>query len=134
MDRYNATLIVALTYFLTALAVYLIGQTTGAMLILVFVAGIIMNTAQTSLPAIAAAFYRRAGGPPASRGCSAWGALAESPGPSSWRSSPGVNWPSQTSFSWSPRPRCLPPPLLVVKHFVHPHVKEPSVARDLAAH
>jgi MFS transporter, AAHS family, 4-hydroxybenzoate transporter len=58
MDRYNATLIVALTYFLTALAVYLIGQTTGAMLILaVFVAGVIMNTAQTSLPAIAAAFY-----------------------------------------------------------------------------
>ena len=48
-------MIVAIGYLLTALSVYLVGQTTSALLIFaVFAASV---TVQTSLPALAAAFY-----------------------------------------------------------------------------
>jgi AAHS family 4-hydroxybenzoate transporter-like MFS transporter len=60
MDRFNANLIVAGGYGLTALAIYCIGQAAGnvgALVVIVFLAGTIMNTSQTSLPALAAAFY-----------------------------------------------------------------------------
>ena len=60
MDRYNANKIIALGYLLTAVSIYLIGQTVGhdgLLVVMVFVAGTIMNTAQSSLPALAAAFY-----------------------------------------------------------------------------
>ncbi len=60
MDRFNANRIIAAGYLLTAVAIWAIGQAAGqvGMLVLVvFVAGTIMNTAQTSLPALAAAFY-----------------------------------------------------------------------------
>jgi AAHS family 4-hydroxybenzoate transporter-like MFS transporter len=60
MDRYNANPVVAIGYILTALAVYLVGQTTGALLIsAVFAASIVMNTARSSLPSLAVACYRR---------------------------------------------------------------------------
>lgn len=58
MDRHNANVVVAAGYLLTALCVYLVGQSAGALLVLaVFAAGLVMNTAQTSLPSLAAAFY-----------------------------------------------------------------------------
>jgi AAHS family 4-hydroxybenzoate transporter-like MFS transporter len=60
MDRFNANRIIAVGYALTALSVYLIGQTVGndgLLVLMVFVAGTIMNTAQSSMPALAAAFY-----------------------------------------------------------------------------
>ncbi|PYE12244.1 MFS transporter [Paraburkholderia silvatlantica] len=60
MDRFNANRIIAACYVLTALSVWLIGQAAGnvALLVLVvFVAGVLMNTAQSSMPALAAAFY-----------------------------------------------------------------------------
>jgi AAHS family 4-hydroxybenzoate transporter-like MFS transporter len=60
MDRFNANLIIAAGFVLTAIAVYAMGQTAGhlALLVLVvFVAGTVMNTAQSSLPALAAGFY-----------------------------------------------------------------------------
>ena len=60
MDRFNANRIIAIGYALTALSVYLIGQTVGndgLLVLMVFVAGTIMNTAQSSMPALAAAFY-----------------------------------------------------------------------------
>ncbi|HOB66957.1 MFS transporter [Ottowia sp.] len=60
MDRFNANIIVGVGFALTAVTVALIGQATGgiAMLMLaVFVAGVIMNTSQSSLPSLAAAFY-----------------------------------------------------------------------------
>ncbi|WP_343676827.1 MFS transporter [Paraburkholderia heleia] len=60
MDRFNANRIIAACYALTALSVWLIGQAAGnvALLVLVvFVAGVLMNTAQSSMPALAAAFY-----------------------------------------------------------------------------
>lgn len=60
MDRFHADRVIAVGYALTALTVYVIGQTVGQLGILtvtVFVAGTFMNTAQSSLPALAAMFY-----------------------------------------------------------------------------
>ncbi len=80
MDRYNATKVVAGCYALTALSVYAIGQSlsVGALIGAIFVAGVLMNTAQCSMPALAAAFYPTQGAPRAWRGCWAWGASAAS--------------------------------------------------------
>ncbi|WP_233836209.1 MFS transporter [Paraburkholderia sp. ZP32-5] len=60
MDRFNGNRVVAICYALTAVSVYFIGQAAGnvgALVFIVFVAGVLMNTAQSSLPALAAAFY-----------------------------------------------------------------------------
>ncbi|MBK4736305.1 MFS transporter [Noviherbaspirillum pedocola] len=60
MDRFNANLTIAIGYVATAACVYAIGQTIGSvglLMVMVFVGGTIMNTAQSSMPALAAAFY-----------------------------------------------------------------------------
>ncbi|WP_334174117.1 MFS transporter [Pseudoxanthobacter sp.] len=60
MDRFQADRVVALGFLLTAGAVYVIGQAVGQvgpLTLTVFVAGTVMNTAQSSLPALAAMFY-----------------------------------------------------------------------------
>lgn len=64
MDRFNATLVVACCFALTAVAIYAIGQATGdlgALMVVILLGGTLMNTAQTSMPALAAAFYPTAG-------------------------------------------------------------------------
>ena len=60
MDRYNANRIIAIGYALTALAIFAIGQAAGnvgTLVVVVFLAGTIMNTSQSSMPALAAAYY-----------------------------------------------------------------------------
>lgn len=60
MDRFNANKVIATCYMLTALSVFAIGQTignVGLLMLAVFAGGVLMNTAQSSLPALAAAFY-----------------------------------------------------------------------------
>jgi len=60
MDRFNANRIVALGYGLTAVAMYAIGQAVGqvgVLVLVVFIAGTLMNTSQSSLGSLAAAFY-----------------------------------------------------------------------------
>lgn len=60
MDRYNANRIIALGYGLTAVSIWAIGQAAGQiglLVLVVFVAGTVMNTAQSSMPALAAAYY-----------------------------------------------------------------------------
>jgi AAHS family 4-hydroxybenzoate transporter-like MFS transporter len=60
MDRFNPNRIIAAGYALTAIAVYAIGQSignVGILMLVVFVAGVLMNTAKSSMPALAAAFY-----------------------------------------------------------------------------
>lgn len=60
MDRFNANRIIAVGYALTALSIWWIGQTAGSLgwlVVSVFLAGTIMNTAQSSMPALAAAYY-----------------------------------------------------------------------------
>ncbi|MGB0129244.1 MAG: MFS transporter [Rhodocyclaceae bacterium] len=60
MDRFNANRVIAAGYAFTAVAVYFIGQTAGndgLLVLAVFVAGTLLNTAQASMPALAAVFY-----------------------------------------------------------------------------
>jgi AAHS family 4-hydroxybenzoate transporter-like MFS transporter len=60
MDRFNGNKIIAVGFALTSVAVYAIGQVAGslgALMLVVLVAGTLMNTAQSSLPALAAGFY-----------------------------------------------------------------------------
>jgi AAHS family 4-hydroxybenzoate transporter-like MFS transporter len=60
MDRFNANRIIAVGYALTAVAIFAIGQVVGnvgLLVLIVFLAGALMNTAQSSMPALAAAFY-----------------------------------------------------------------------------
>ena len=65
MDRLNANLIIAVGYFLTCMAVMLIGQVLGAgvpaLVAAVFLAGLMMNAAQSSMQALAAEYYPTAG-------------------------------------------------------------------------
>ena len=61
MDRFNGNRMIALGYALTAASIYAIGLTAassvGRLMLLVFIAGVMMNAAQVSMPALAAAFY-----------------------------------------------------------------------------
>jgi AAHS family 4-hydroxybenzoate transporter-like MFS transporter len=60
MDRLNGNVTVAICFGLTAVALWAIGRSGGniaALTVLVVVAGVLLNTAQTSLPSLAAAFY-----------------------------------------------------------------------------
>jgi AAHS family 4-hydroxybenzoate transporter-like MFS transporter len=60
MDRFNANRVIATSYALTAVSIYAIGQVAGnvgMLMLVVFVGGILMNTAQSSMPALAAAYY-----------------------------------------------------------------------------
>lgn len=65
MDRFNGTLLIAIFYALTAISVAFIGLTVSMNIaLLVFIvlfAGIVMNTGQSSMPALAANFYPTAG-------------------------------------------------------------------------
>ena len=64
MDRFNANRIIAVGYVLTGIAIYAIGQVAGNVGLLaatVVVAGILMNTSQSSMPALAAGFYPTSG-------------------------------------------------------------------------
>jgi len=60
MDRTNANRVIAVGYALTAVFIYAIGQAAGnvgMLMLLVLLAGTLMNTAQVSMPALAAGFY-----------------------------------------------------------------------------
>lgn len=60
MDRFSANRVIALCFSLSAVSIYAIGLSagsTGLLMAVVFIAGTLMNTAQSSLPALAAAFY-----------------------------------------------------------------------------
>ena len=60
MDRFNPNQVIAACFALTAISVFGIGQAVGNiswLVLIVFAAGVLMNTAQSSMPALAAAFY-----------------------------------------------------------------------------
>ncbi len=60
MDRFNGNLIIAAGFALTAVAIWAIGHaagTLGLLMVVVFIGGTLMNTAQSSLPALAAGYY-----------------------------------------------------------------------------
>lgn len=61
MDKFNGNKLIALLSFLTAISVacigWALGQGLGMLIAVVLFAGIVQNTAQSSLPALAAKFY-----------------------------------------------------------------------------
>ncbi|WP_274585215.1 MFS transporter [Neisseria leonii] len=61
MDRFNGNKLIALLSFLTAASVacigWALGQGVGVLIAVVLFAGVMQNTAQSSLPALAAKFY-----------------------------------------------------------------------------
>lgn len=60
MDRLNGNFTVAICFGLTSIALWSIGRSGGdvaALSVIVVVAGVLLGTAQTSLPSLAAAFY-----------------------------------------------------------------------------
>ncbi len=60
MDKFNPNKIVAAAYLFGAIGVWAIGQSVGnlgVLMVVVLVAGIILTSAQTCLPALAAEFY-----------------------------------------------------------------------------
>jgi AAHS family 4-hydroxybenzoate transporter-like MFS transporter len=60
MDRFNANLVIAACYALAAISLFCIGETAGNMGLLVpivLVSGVLVNTAQASMNALAAGFY-----------------------------------------------------------------------------
>jgi MFS transporter, AAHS family, 4-hydroxybenzoate transporter len=64
MDRFNPNGVVAAAYALGAVSVAAIGQAignVGLLMCAVFIAGVLVNTAQASMPALAAAFYPTSG-------------------------------------------------------------------------
>jgi AAHS family 4-hydroxybenzoate transporter-like MFS transporter len=64
MDKLTGNRVVAACYGLTAISVYCIGQAAGSvglLVVVVFLAGVMMNTAQCSMPALAAVFYPTSG-------------------------------------------------------------------------
>ena len=60
MDRFNANLVIAACYALAAISLFCIGETAahvGLLVPFVVVCGVLVNTAQASMNALAAAFY-----------------------------------------------------------------------------
>lgn len=61
MDRFNGNYVIAIGYALTTIAIFAIGQVAGSsvgmLVLVVVVAGTLMNTSQSSMPALAAGFY-----------------------------------------------------------------------------
>jgi AAHS family 4-hydroxybenzoate transporter-like MFS transporter len=61
MDRFNPNKVIAITYALTGVLIYAVGQVASGdqvvLGVLIFLAGTAMNGAQSSMPSLAAAFY-----------------------------------------------------------------------------
>lgn len=64
MDKFNGNKIIAIGYLLTAASIWAMGQAAGNigfLVVSIFLAGTFMNTAQSSLGALAASFYPTSG-------------------------------------------------------------------------
>jgi len=123
MDRFNGNRIIAVGYFATAAFVYVIGQTAGnvgGLVVIVFLAGTFMNTAQSSLPALAAAFYPtqgRATGVSWMLGFGRFGGIAGS-FLVAWLTA--RNFPFADIFTVVALPGVIAGAALLVKEWVHP--------------
>jgi AAHS family 4-hydroxybenzoate transporter-like MFS transporter len=134
MDRWNANAVVAVGFFLTAIAVGLVGQAAGGWLVLaVFAAGVATNTSQTSLPSLAAAFYptrARATGVAWMMGVGRFGGIAGSYFVADLtRRQLGLG----DVFLLVAMPALVAVAAILVKQVAHPPAREP-VVQDLLAH
>ncbi|WP_413231129.1 MULTISPECIES: MFS transporter [Methylobacterium] len=131
MDRFNPNVMVAAGFLATAAAVALIGQAgghLGLLMVTVFVAGTLMNTAQSSLPALAAGFYPtqgRATGVSWMLGLGRFGGIA---GSFMVAQLAGLSLP--TIFSVVAIPALVAAAALVVKFVAHPHTAQPAVTLE----
>jgi len=126
MDRYNGNWVIAAGFVLTAAAVWLIGQVAGqpALLVgVVFLAGVVMNTAQSSLPALAAGFYPtegRATGVGWMLGLGRFGGIA---GSFLVAELQRRQLPLETIFLVVAVPALIAAAALAIKQAAHPHVR-----------
>ena len=133
MDRFNGNRIIAVGYALTSVAIYAIGQVSGSvglLVVTVFTAGAIMNTAQSSMPALAAGFYPtqgRATGVSWMLGIGRFGGIA---GSFLVAELARQQLSFSTIFTILAIPGAIAAVALLVKQFVHP---EGPSARSVAA-
>jgi len=126
MDRHNGNWVIATGFVLTAAAVWLIGQVAGqpALLVgVVFLAGVVMNTAQSSLPALAAGFYPtegRATGVGWMLGLGRFGGIA---GSFLVAELQRRQLPLETIFLVVAVPALIAAAALAIKQAAHPHVR-----------
>ena len=135
MDRYNANLVIAVGYLLTGLSVFLVGHAAGTLLVIaVFVAGVVMNTSQSSLPALAAAFYPtrgRASGVSWMLGIGRFGGIA---GSFLVAELTRRQLSLSSIFLVVATPAIIAAAALLVKQVVYPQAEGHPVAKDLPAH
>jgi MFS transporter, AAHS family, 4-hydroxybenzoate transporter len=123
MDRFNANRIIAFCYALTALFVFAIGQANGnigVLMLFVFVGGALMNTAQSSMGALAASFYPtqgRATGVAWMLGVGRFGGIA---GPALVAYLTRENLGFSTIFAYVAIPGLIAAAALIVKQLAHP--------------
>lgn len=135
MDRFNANRIIAFCYALTAVFVFAIGQASGSiglLMLFVFVGGALMNTAQSSMGALAAAFYPtqgRATGVAWMLGVGRFGGIA---GPALVAYLSRENLGFATIFTYVAIPGLIAAAALLVKQFVHPENKAAAAGGALA--
>lgn len=134
MDRFNGNKIIAVGYALTAASIYAIGQMAGSvglLVLVVFVAGTVMNTAQSSMPALAAGYYPtqgRATGVAWMLGIGRFGGIAGSFLVAELARRQ-LNFP--TIFAIIAIPGVIAAIALVVKQYAHPETaREPAGSRD----
>jgi len=131
MDRFDPNWVIAIGFVLTAVAIYAIGQVTGTLPLLmltVFLAGALMNTAQSSLPALAAGFYPtegRATGVAWMLGLGRFGGIA---GSFLVAELARRQLTFSEIFTIVAIPGLIAAAALVVKTFAHPHVKTVTAA------
>jgi AAHS family 4-hydroxybenzoate transporter-like MFS transporter len=136
MDRFNANITVAVCFALTAIAIFTIGQATsqlGVLMLVVLVSGTLMNTAQSSLPALAAAFYPthgRATGVAWMLGLGRFGGIA---GSFLVAEMARANLSFAQIFAAVAIPGLISAVALLVKQFVHPEDKSTYAAAGAEA-
>ena len=127
MDKFNPNKIVAAAYLFGAIGVWAIGQSVGnlgVLMVVVLVAGIILTSAQTCLPALAAEFYPtqgRATGVASMLGIGRFGGVA---GPFLVAQLQIWKLGFSDIFSIVAIPALIATAALVVKYFVFPESKE----------
>lgn len=139
MDHFNGNRVLAVGYALTALSIYAIGQVAGNVTLLVvavFVAGAIMNTVQSSMPALAAEFYPTKGRATGVSWMLGIGRLGGVAGSFLVAELSRRQLAFSTIFMTLAIPAVIAAVAMVVKQLVHPEVQSDAggIARRVLAH
>ena len=132
MDRFNGNVIIAIGFALTTLAVFLIGQVDnnlGLLMVAVFLGGLLMNTAQSSLPALAAGFYPTQGRATGVSWMLGVGRLGGILGTWVMGGLASQHLPNSQLFAYAAAPGLIAAAALIIKQLAHP---ESAVDRAVA--